>query len=66
MIFLEGVVVTVFGLLFGSFLNVLILRIPKEESIVFPGSHCFKCNKNKRRGRQAKLVSFYKVKILAW
>ena len=40
----EGFVVTLFGLLFGSFLNVLILRIPKEESIVFPGSHCPKCN----------------------
>lgn len=31
------------GLLFGSFLNVVILRIPKEESIVFGGSHCTSC-----------------------
>ncbi len=29
----------------GSFLNVCILRMPKEESIVFPGSHCFGCQK---------------------
>ena len=34
----------VFGLLFGSFLNVVILRIPKEESVVFGGSHCTTCN----------------------
>ena len=33
----------IFGLLFGSFLNVVILRIPKEESVVFGGSHCTSC-----------------------
>lgn len=31
------------GLLFGSFLNVVINRVPKGESIVFPSSHCPKC-----------------------
>ena len=33
-----------FGLLFGSFLNVVILRIPKGESVVFKASHCYSCN----------------------
>ena len=33
----------IFGLLFGSFLNVVILRIPKGESVVFGGSHCTSC-----------------------
>jgi leader peptidase (prepilin peptidase) / N-methyltransferase len=36
---------TVFGLIIGSFLNVCIYRIPRRESIVFPGSHCPACGK---------------------
>ena len=33
-----------FGAVVGSFLNVVILRLPSEDSsIVFPGSHCPKC-----------------------
>jgi leader peptidase (prepilin peptidase)/N-methyltransferase len=39
-----GVVVTIFGLLIGSFLNVVIYRVPLGESIVFPGSRCPKCD----------------------
>jgi leader peptidase (prepilin peptidase) / N-methyltransferase len=31
------------GLVFGSFLNVCIARLPHHESIVHPGSHCPKC-----------------------
>jgi leader peptidase (prepilin peptidase)/N-methyltransferase len=32
------------GLLFGSFLNVLIARVPRGESVLSPGSHCRACN----------------------
>ncbi len=32
-----------FGAMVGSFLNVCILRMPKGESIIFPGSHCPLC-----------------------
>lgn len=37
------VVVGVFGALIGSFLNVVIHRVPREESIAFPASHCPSC-----------------------
>jgi len=34
----------VFGTIVGSFINVVILRLPeKGQSIIFPGSHCPKC-----------------------
>jgi leader peptidase (prepilin peptidase) / N-methyltransferase len=39
-----GISVFIFGLLIGSFLNVVIYRVPKRESIAFPGSHCTACN----------------------
>lgn len=34
----------VFGLLIGSFLNVVIYRVPLGESVVKPGSHCPRCD----------------------
>ena len=38
-----GVVAGVFGLMFGSFLNVCIVRLPADESLVRPRSKCPKC-----------------------
>ena len=35
----------ILGLVFGSFYNVVGLRVPKGESIVKPPSHCTSCNK---------------------
>ncbi|MHB8894175.1 MAG: prepilin peptidase [Candidatus Geothermincolia bacterium] len=36
-------VAALFGAVVGSFLNVVILRLPAGESIVFPGSRCPRC-----------------------
>ena len=38
------ILVLILGIIIGSFLNVCIYRIPKEESIVFPPSHCTYCS----------------------
>ncbi len=38
----------VLGLLFGSFLNVCISRLPRHESLVHPRSHCPECKANIR------------------
>ncbi len=55
---IELVFVFIFGLLFGSFLNVVILRIPKEESVVFEGSYCYSCGK--------KLKPWHNIPLFSW
>jgi leader peptidase (prepilin peptidase)/N-methyltransferase len=37
------IAVIAFGLVVGSFLNVVIFRLPRGESVVFPGSRCPAC-----------------------
>jgi len=39
-----GIILFILGTLIGSFLNVCIYRIPKEQSIAFPPSHCMSCD----------------------
>ena len=51
-------IVFVFGAVAGSFLNVCIHRMPREESIVNPPSHCPKCNQRIRWRDNIPLVSW--------
>jgi len=42
--FLLSLTIFIFGAVVGSFLNVCIARLPKEESVISPPSHCPLCN----------------------
>ncbi len=55
---MELLFIFILGTLIGSFLNVVIIRIPKEESIVFPASHCVTC--------KAKLKPWHNIPIFSW
>jgi Type II secretory pathway, prepilin signal peptidase PulO and related peptidases len=47
-----------FGAVIGSFLNVVIHRVPNEESIVFPNSACPKCGSG--------IKAYDNIPILSW
>ncbi len=47
-----------FGLAFGSFLNVCIVRLPRGESIAQPPSHCRSCGRPLRLGDNIPLLSW--------
>jgi len=53
-----GSMVFVFGILIGSFLNVVIYRIPKGENIAFPASKCQSC--------QTPLKWYHNIPIFSW
>jgi len=55
---LLAIVIFIFGISIGSFLNVVIYRIPKGESIVFPASKCQSC--------QTPLKWYHNIPIFAW
>lgn len=48
----------IFGLIIGSFLNVLIWRIPNNLSISRPGSHCPKCKESIKPYDNIPIVSY--------
>ncbi|MBL0686726.1 MAG: prepilin peptidase [Sulfurospirillum sp.] len=46
------------GVIIGSFLNVIILRVPKNENISLPASHCMTCQKP--------LKWYHNIPIFSW
>ena len=55
---MELLIAFIFGLIFGSFLNVVILRIPKDESIIFGASHCYSC--------ETPLKPWHNIPLFSW
>ncbi|OIP64704.1 MAG: prepilin peptidase [Nitrospirae bacterium CG08_land_8_20_14_0_20_52_24] len=51
--------VFVFGSMIGSFLNVCIYRIPRNESLVFPSSHCTRCGEPIRFYDNLPIISWF-------
>ena len=52
----------IFGLIFGSFLNVVIYRLPKNQSIITPRSFCPKCKKKIKWHENIPIYSWIKLK----
>src|ERR687894_1158400 len=51
-------VVGLFGLVVGSFLNVVIHRVPRRKSVAWPASHCPRCGEPIRPWDNVPLVSY--------
>ncbi len=47
------------GACFGSFLNVVIYRVPKKMSLIKPGSHCTSCNNAIKPYDNIPILSFF-------
>jgi leader peptidase (prepilin peptidase)/N-methyltransferase len=51
-------VVGLLGLAVGSFLNVVIYRVPRDESLIRPGSHCPECG--------AEIRNRHNIPVVGW
>ena len=59
---LNYILIFILGLIVGSFCNVCIYRIPKNESIIYPASHCSKCRSKIKPVDNIPLLSFILLK----
>jgi len=56
---IDIIFVVLFALSFGSFLNVLIVRVPENINIAFPLSHCPKCKEKLKIWHNIPLISYF-------
>lgn len=54
----SALIAALYGLIIGSFLNVVIDRVPKHESVVSPRSRCPKCEKS--------ISSIDNIPVISW
>jgi len=59
---LNYILIFILGLIVGSFCNVCIYRIPKNESIIYPTSHCPKCRTTIKPVDNIPLLSYILLK----
>jgi leader peptidase (prepilin peptidase)/N-methyltransferase len=59
---IEIFLVFVLGLIVGSFSNVCIYRIPRNESVIYPASHCPKCRTKIKPVDNIPLLSYILLK----
>ena len=59
---IEIILIFILGLIVGSFSNVCIYRIPRNESIIFPASHCPKCSSPIKPVDNIPLISYILLK----
>ena len=59
---IEIILIFILGLIVGSFSNVCIYRIPRNESIIYPASHCPKCRSNISPKDNIPLLSYILLK----
>jgi leader peptidase (prepilin peptidase) / N-methyltransferase len=59
---IEIFLVFVLGLIVGSFSNVCIYRIPRNESVIYPASHCPKCRNKIKPIDNIPLLSYILLK----
>ncbi len=52
------IVAFVFGCVWGSFFNVAIYRLPRQMSVIKPGSHCFSCD--------APIAWYDNIPLISW
>jgi len=55
---MEKVIVVLFGLIWGSFLNVVIYRLPRNLSLILPPSSCPHCGKRIKMHENIPLISY--------
>jgi leader peptidase (prepilin peptidase)/N-methyltransferase len=58
-VMLEPLIVFLFGLIIGSFCNVVIYRLPQGKSVVAPGSQCRSCGNSIRPWDNIPLLSYF-------